>query len=102
MDFVCLTNYYHSLYLYIYIHVGIFNVNKIILQRFKLLIFLSSSHGGPGGGCNPNCRRFFDPDVYRIILMDQRGCGKSKPSAELKVYITIILTSACLGKSGQG
>ncbi|MCG8313384.1 MAG: prolyl aminopeptidase [Pseudomonadales bacterium] len=36
-------------------------------------------HGGPGGGTEPFNRRFFDPDKYRIILFDQRGCGKSRP-----------------------
>ncbi len=36
-------------------------------------------HGGPGSGCNPAQRRFFDPAHYRIILIDQRGCGHSKP-----------------------
>jgi len=36
-------------------------------------------HGGPGGGSDPVYRRFFDPEKYRIILFDQRGCGKSKP-----------------------
>lgn len=36
-------------------------------------------HGGPGSGCNPTQRRFFDPNFYRIILLDQRGCGRSKP-----------------------
>ena len=36
-------------------------------------------HGGPGSGCNPGQRRFFDPAHYRIILLDQRGCGRSKP-----------------------
>jgi len=39
-------------------------------------------HGGPGSGCNPGQRRFFDPAYYRIILLDQRGCGKSKPLGE--------------------
>lgn len=38
-------------------------------------------HGGPGAGCNPAMRRFFDPKKYRIILFDQRGCGRSTPSA---------------------
>lgn len=38
-------------------------------------------HGGPGGGCSPSMRRFFDPAVYRIILFDQRGCGRSRPHA---------------------
>ncbi|MCA2209128.1 prolyl aminopeptidase [Nocardia rosealba] len=36
-------------------------------------------HGGPGGGTGPLQRRFFDPAVYRIVLFDQRGCGKSVP-----------------------
>lgn len=40
-------------------------------------------HGGPGAGCEPMHRRFFDPQVYRIILFDQRGCGQSLPHAEL-------------------
>ncbi|MFV0409252.1 MAG: prolyl aminopeptidase [Paracoccus sp. (in: a-proteobacteria)] len=38
-------------------------------------------HGGPGGGCSPFMRRFFDPAHYRIVLFDQRGCGLSTPHA---------------------
>lgn len=38
-------------------------------------------HGGPGGGCSPAMRRYFDPSVYRVILFDQRGCGRSRPHA---------------------
>lgn len=45
------------------------------------VIFL---HGGPGGGTHPDYRRFFDPNHYRIVMFDQRGCGDSTPSAELK------------------
>lgn len=41
-------------------------------------------HGGPGSGCEEYHRRFFDPEVYRIILFDQRGSGKSTPHAELE------------------
>lgn len=41
-------------------------------------------HGGPGAGCEAYHRRFFDPNVYRIVLFDQRGCGKSTPHAELQ------------------
>lgn len=40
-------------------------------------------HGGPGGGCSPAMRRYFDPAIYRIILFDQRGCGKSRPHASV-------------------
>ena len=40
-------------------------------------------HGGPGSGCNPTQRRFFDPGYYRIILIDQRGCGRSKPQGAI-------------------
>lgn len=41
-------------------------------------------HGGPGGGCEPYHRQYFDPQRYRIILFDQRGCGRSLPHAELQ------------------
>ncbi len=50
-------------------------------------------HGGPGGGCDPKMRRFFDPSAYRIILFDQRGCGKSRPHAELTDNTTWRLVS---------
>jgi proline iminopeptidase len=40
-------------------------------------------HGGPGAGCEHYHRQFFDPRRYRIILFDQRGCGRSRPHAEL-------------------
>ena len=40
-------------------------------------------HGGPGGGCSPAMRRYFDPAVYRVVLFDQRGCGRSRPNAEV-------------------
>lgn len=38
-------------------------------------------HGGPGSGCGPRWRRYFDPAVYRVVLFDQRGCGRSRPHA---------------------
>ncbi|EUJ11488.1 prolyl aminopeptidase [Methylophilaceae bacterium 11] len=44
------------------------------------VIFL---HGGPGSGCNPTQRRFFDPKHYHVILFDQRGCGRSTPEGEV-------------------
>ena len=46
----------------------------------KPVVFL---HGGPGFGTEPSHRRFFDPSAYRIVLFDQRGCGKSTPHASL-------------------
>ena len=46
----------------------------------KPVVFL---HGGPGGGIEPDHRRYFDPKAYRVVLFDQRGCGKSTPHASL-------------------
>ena len=46
----------------------------------KPAVFL---HGGPGGGTDPSMRQFFDPSRYRIVLLDQRGCGRSRPHASL-------------------
>jgi proline iminopeptidase len=46
----------------------------------KPVVFL---HGGPGGGSGPDHRRQFNPDKYKILVFDQRGCGKSTPYAEL-------------------
>ena len=45
-------------------------------------------HGGPGGGCSPAMRRYFDPSVYRTILFDQRGCGRSRPHASVDANTT--------------
>ncbi|PQV57139.1 proline iminopeptidase [Defluviimonas denitrificans] len=45
-------------------------------------------HGGPGGGCSPAMRRYFDPAHYRIILFDQRGCGRSRPHASVTANTT--------------
>lgn len=50
-------------------------------------------HGGPGGGVDAGMRRFFDPKVWRIVLFDQRGCGKSRPFSELKDNTTWDLVS---------
>ena len=43
------------------------------------VIFL---HGGPGSGCNENHRRYFNPELYRIVIFDQRGCNRSSPAGE--------------------
>lgn len=53
--------------------------------RGKPVVFL---HGGPGDGVNPRYRRFFDPRRYRVLLFDQRGCGKSTPYAEIRENTT--------------
>ena len=45
-------------------------------------------HGGPGGAVNPSMRRYFDPAKYRIVMFDQRGCGKSRPNASLEANTT--------------
>jgi proline iminopeptidase len=45
-------------------------------------------HGGPGGGFHPDHRRLFDPDHYKIVLFDQRGCGRSYPHGELQANTT--------------
>tara|TARA_E500000178_G_C16922089_1_gene707713 strand:+ start:203 stop:1186 length:984 start_codon:yes stop_codon:yes gene_type:complete len=50
-------------------------------------------HGGPGAGTTPDMARFFDPKSYFIILVDQRGCGKSKPFGEIKENTTKHLIS---------
>ncbi len=51
----------------------------------KPVVFL---HGGPGGGSIPMYRQYFNPDRWRIIIFDQRGCGKSTPHAELRENTT--------------
>ena len=45
-------------------------------------------HGGPGGGCSPAMRRYFDPNIFRIVLFDQRGCGRSRPHASVEANTT--------------
>jgi len=51
-------------------------------------------HGGPGSGCTPGQRRFFDPNAYRVVLFDQRGSGRSRPLAgELDVDLTTNTTA---------
>ena len=56
----------------------------------KPVVFM---HGGPGGGTEPKHRRYFDPSVYRIVLLDQRGCGRSTPFASLEANTTWDLVS---------
>lgn len=58
----------------------------------KPAVFL---HGGPGGGSSPTMRRFFDPEKYRIVVFDQRGCGRSVPHASLAHNTTWALVDDC-------
>jgi len=51
----------------------------------KPVVFL---HGGPGGGISPDYRRYFDPQIYRVVLFDQRGSGQSTPHASLEENTT--------------
>ena len=67
-------------------HLKVSDLHSIYLEQSgnplgKPVVFV---HGGPGGGVDPSMRRFFDPKVWRIVLFDQRGCGKSLPFSELK------------------
>ncbi|OYY25915.1 MAG: hypothetical protein B7X79_06370 [Acidovorax sp. 17-64-282] len=50
-------------------------------------------HGGPGSGCSPNQRRLFDPARYRAILVDQRGCGRSRPLGNTRANTTAHLVA---------
>ena len=62
------------------------DLHKIHYEQYgredgRPVVFL---HGGPGGSANYKHTMFFDPDVYRVVLFDQRGAGKSLPAAELR------------------
>ncbi|MEM0981808.1 MAG: prolyl aminopeptidase [Cyanobacteria bacterium P01_H01_bin.58] len=66
-------------------HLSVSDLHTLYIEesgnpKGKPVVFL---HGGPGGGTIPLYRQFFDPTQWRIILFDQRGCGQSKPHAEL-------------------
>jgi proline iminopeptidase len=54
-------------------------------------------HGGPGSGCTPGARRFFDPKAYRIVLLDQRGCGRSQPILTGKSDLDVNTTQHLIG-----
>src|SRR5580658_10106101 len=63
-------------------------VEEVGNPQGKPVIFV---HGGPGGGVDKKHRRYFDPKVWRVILFDQRGCGKSTPFGELRENTTFDL-----------
>ena len=60
----------------------------------KPVVFL---HGGPGGGAQPAVRQFFDPAAYRIVLLDQRGCGRSTPHVADGADLSVNTTDKLLG-----
>ena len=76
--------------LYFLGHLKVSDIHSIYYAEYgnpkgKPVLFV---HGGPGGGTEPAMARYFDPKVYRVILVDQRGCGKSTPFAELRENTT--------------
>jgi proline iminopeptidase len=59
-------------------------------------------HGGPGSGCSTGARRYFDPNAYRIVLFDQRGCGRSLPHAsDLRTDLSVNTTAHLLADIEQ-
>lgn len=71
-------------------HLKVSDIHEIYVEECgnpngKPVVFI---HGGPGGGASAAYRRFFNPEKYRIILFDQRGCGRSKPHSELEENTT--------------
>jgi len=79
-------NLYPALQPFAIHHLAVDNIHTIYVEesgnpKGLPVVFL---HGGPGAGVHPDCRRYFDPKVYRIVLFDQRGAGQSTPHAELQ------------------
>jgi proline iminopeptidase len=86
----------------LYPHLEPFEVNFLEIDEHKIYYEESGNpngkpaifvHGGPGGGGSTEVRRFFNPELYKIIVFDQRGCGRSKPHASLKDNTTWHLVS---------
>ena len=76
-------------------HLTVSDVHQLYYEQCgnpngKPVVFL---HGGPGAGLVPEYRQFFDPSVYRVILFEQRGCGRSTPHASLEANTTWDLVS---------
>ncbi len=84
---------YPSLHAYQHFSLAVDDMHELYIEECGNpdgipIVFL---HGGPGAGCESYHRRYFDPDSYRIILFDQRGCGRSTPHAELQNNTTQFL-----------
>jgi len=83
-------NLYPTAELFNSFHLPVSDMHSIYVEESgnkngKPVIFL---HGGPGGGISSSYRQYFDPQKWRIIMFDQRGCGQSTPFAELKENTT--------------
>ena len=86
----------------LYPHLEPFEVSFLEIDDHKIYYEVSGNphgksaifvHGGPGGGGSTEVRRFFNPELYKIIVFDQRGCGRSKPHASLNDNTTWHLVS---------
>tara|TARA_R110002072_G_scaffold1989_1_gene16235 strand:+ start:9516 stop:10502 length:987 start_codon:yes stop_codon:yes gene_type:complete len=82
----CMSNLYPEIEAYQDEMLQVDDIHNIYVEQCgnpngKPVIFL---HGGPGGGCSADYRRYFNPEKWRIILFDQRGCGRSTPFACLE------------------
>ena len=76
-------------------NLAVSNLHSIYVEEVgnpqgKPVIFV---HGGPGGGIEEKHRRYFDPAIWRVILFDQRGCGKSTPFGEIRENTTFDLVA---------
>ena len=86
----------------LYPHIEPFEVNFLEIDDHRIYYEVCGNpdgkpaifvHGGPGGGGSTEVRRFFNPKLYKIIVFDQRGCGRSKPHASIKDNTTWHLVS---------
>lgn len=87
---MALRDLYPSIRPFRHLYLQVSDLHRIYVEECgnpqgRPVVFL---HGGPGGGCDPVYRRFFDPEKWRIILFDQRGAGRSEPFAELRENTT--------------
>jgi proline iminopeptidase len=90
-----LNQFYPEISPFNYFHLAVDDEHQIYVEQCgnpegQPVLFI---HGGPGGGCSANDRRFFDPEKYHIMLFDQRGCGRSLPHGSLKNNETSFLVS---------
>ena len=76
-----------------FVWIAIIRSSVKVRQMFLLFLFpVMVLHGGPGGASQEVYRQYFDPRAYRVIQIDQRGCGKSTPHAELQENNTQVVS----------